>query len=150
MSSTPSEAREVTRGARTVVLLVIAVLVGLVLIVSGLLSSCTQTTRTTVLSAPLTVEGPYSIAWPDASRGTANVTDVISLAPYPCAVTPDIGGSYEYDPGTGIFAAELKTVGGDVKVTISGRFAGLDMNGTVEVLVLGLPCLSGPISMHHE
>lgn len=75
--------------------------------------------------------------------------DDLHFAPYPCpGATADVGGSFEYEPVEGAFAAELKTLDGGTKLTVSGTWsAGPSFLGTFAVQVQAAPCTSGPLTL---
>lgn len=120
------------------------------LIVAALLVvGCTEheTTIVEAESPPLELSGTYSVTWPDASRGAVSVGEATVWAPYPCAVTDSIGGDSLYDPITGEWHAEAKTIEGSVKLVVDGVWSGERCVGECAVLVLGVECMVGRVEV---
>lgn len=128
-------------------------------IVGGLflaLVACTSK-RTTVLGVgppgTLDIVGSYAAAWggPAGILGTLIIDSDGSFrcSPYPCAATLlDLGGSWDYDPNAGTWAAEGKTLDGSTKATLALRFsADLSAAGSYEVQVLAAPCATGLLKL---
>lgn len=98
------------------------------------------------------LQGSYAVDWVGADLfGVAQVVgDTLTLQPYPCRPTgtaDGIGGTFEYSPDDGTFAAVEKSLDGVARLEVSGSFAGASFRGTYQVLVLGEPCNGGTLTM---
>jgi len=116
--------------------------------------ACTEVTKTTAPAPPAPEEilGAYSVSWSDGALLGAGVIaggSIIGLAPYPCATTEEVRGTYEYDAG--LLTAELKPLEGSVKLLLSVRFSGPDSaSGEYEALLLGERCAAGSVEMRRS
>lgn len=120
------------------------------------LAACTKTETTLVgLGPPSAADlpGSYAAAWggPAGLLGSLIIESdgAFRCSPYPClASSPDLGGSWEYDPNSGDWTAEGKTLDGSAKAVLALRFtAELSAAGSYQVLVLATPCASGPLAL---
>lgn len=131
-----------------------------VLLLAVLLVGCIPVEKKTVVvpGPPLAADlpGTYAVAWRGGLQLLAVAelgTDSAHFSAFPCRPPGDpdeIGGVYEYDQQSGELMAELKTIGGDARLAISGTFRGGTLSGSYEVLVLGSPCDRGSVTLSKE
>jgi hypothetical protein len=120
-----------------------------------LLLGCTRVEKTVAAPLPPTLDelqGSYAATWGGTDvLGVAEISlDALFVQSFPCrpeGSADGIGGSFLYDERNGDLEAELKSLDGMTKVVLEGRFRGTGMRGTYEVLVLGISCVSGSLTL---
>jgi hypothetical protein len=130
-----------------------------------LAAACTEVTKTVLARQHPALEdlgGTYAAAWSSDSGtellGIAKVeaSDFsISFSPYPCFLVlgqEALGGGFDYSQGAGQFAADLKSLGGDLVLTVEGAFPGpgLDFAGVYRAEFNGVTCDTGTITMRGD
>jgi hypothetical protein len=119
------------------------------------LAACTQVDKTVIpAQPPADVTGTYAVLWKsesgsELSGGAALADAVVTFEPYPCASLVGqqaLGGGFAYDHGA--FSAELKSIDGQLKLTVAGDFApDGGMAGEYEARFLGVVCDRGKVAM---
>lgn len=128
----------------------------MVIILVLLTLSCTKTDHDTkIFTVPTAnaIRGPYAVSFAGRILTVGTIGEAISFAVYPCRIPGSIdtiGGGYLYDPATGAFDAELKSLEGFVSIVISGNFTNAKpahFIGNYQVRTEGLPCQVGTLDM---
>ena len=121
-------------------------LVGLALLT---LASCIEEKTTKVVAAPAPpsleeLAGDYVAEWGSMVSAVSIAGSGIAFDGYPCFVLSgqrELGGEFWYDPISGAFGFEVKTIGGDTKLSIAGAWGSLQYS----VTFIGEPCAGGPL-----
>lgn len=104
--------------------------------------------------APSEILGAYAAHYQVGQavlEGQAAITDELArLVSYPCFPPglEEIATAYEYDPASGAFAAEGKTVGGEAHLLVLGTFgASGEFEGSYRVDLFGETCALGALRL---